>query len=305
MMEKSGDAARATPVDVSVVIVHYETPDLLIECLESLAASEDVHLQVVVVDNASIHFDGAAVDQTFPGAQVRINESNVGFARASNRGLREATGRYMLLLNPDTSVERLSIRMMVDYMDAHPDVGCSTCRLELEDGTLDLACRRLFPTPERSLYRITMLSRLFPRSRRFGQYNLTYLDDRIETEIDSPSGAFMLVRAEVARDVGLLDEGYFMYGEDLDWAFRIKRAGWRIMYAPITTVQHRKRGSSRRFRRQTIRYFHDAMRRFYRAHYADTYPRWVTMLIMVMISARERLELTSDAVTRWARPTPR
>jgi GT2 family glycosyltransferase len=96
-----------------------------------------------------------------------------------------------------------------------------------------------------------------------------------------------------------------MYGEDLDWAFRIKRAGWRIMYTPITTVQHRKRGSSRRFRQQTIRYFHDAMRRFYKAHYADTYPRWVTALIMLMISARERLELTTDAVTRWARPTER
>jgi GT2 family glycosyltransferase len=251
-----------------------------------------------------VAFEGVAVNEVYPSARVIINETNEGFARASNRGLREATGRYVLLLNPDTAVERRSIRTMVDYMDANPDVGCSTCRIELPDGTLDLACRRLFPTPERSLYRIILLSRIFPRSRRFGQYNLTYLDDRVETEIDSPSGAFMLVRQEVVREVGLLDEGYFMYGEDLDWAYRIKKAGWRIMYTPIATVQHRKRASSRRFRRETIRYFHDAMRRFYRAHYAEIYPRWVTALIMVFISARERLELTADAVTRWARPTP-
>ena len=145
-----------------------------------------------------------------------------------------------------------------------------------------------------------MLSRLFPGNRRFGQYNLTYLDERQETEIDSPCGAFMMVRRKVLEEVGLLDEAYFMYGEDLDWAFRIKAAGWRIMYTPATTVQHRKRASSRRFRQRTIRYFHDGMRRFYQAHYAKTSPRLVNVLIMTTISVRERLELIADVMYRYA-----
>ena len=289
------------PADISIVIVHYETPSLLVACLEALAASSgSVTSEVFVVDNASTDFDPDAMRRAFPRAHFLINDSNVGFARASNQGLRLTTGRYALLLNPDTVVAPDTLATMVAYMDARPEVGCATCRLELEDGTLDLACRRLFPTPARSFYRITMLSRLFPGNRRFGQYNLTYLDERQETEIDSPCGAFMMVRRKVLEEVGLLDEAYFMYGEDLDWAFRIKAAGWRIMYTPATTVQHRKRASSRRFRQRTIRYFHDGMRRFYQAHYAKTSPRLVNALIMTTISVRERLELIADVMYRYA-----
>lgn len=296
----SASAPSVAPVDISVAIVHYETPGLLLACLEALAASTgNVSTEVFVVDNASTEFDPDGARRAFPAAHVLINDRNVGFARASNRALRLATGRYLLLLNPDTVVAPGTLATMLAYMDARPDVGCATCRLELEDGSLDLACRRLFPTPIRSFYRITLLSRLFPRTRRFGQYNLTYLDDRQEAEIDSPCGAFMMVRRQVVDEVGLLDEAYFMYGEDLDWSFRIKAAGWRIMYAPVTTVLHRKRASSRRFRQRTIRYFHDGMRRFYTAHYASTQPRWVNAGIMAAISVRERLELTSDAMQRY------
>jgi GT2 family glycosyltransferase len=286
---------------VSVVIVHYETPELLVGCLESLAASVGVSIETFVVDNASTTFEPDAVSRALPAARIIVNDRNLGFSRASNVGLRLAKGRYRLLLNPDTVVAPDSLAVMTAYMDAHPNVGCATCRLELEDGSLDLACRRLFPTPVRSLYRITLLSRLFPRSRRFGQYNLTYLDEHETTEIDSPCGAFMLVRREVAEQVGLLDEAYFMYGEDVDWSFRIKAAGWRIMYVPVTTVQHRKRASSRRFRQQTIRYFHDGMRRFYRAHYANGQPRLVSLVILFAIAARERVELTLDRLAAWRR----
>src|SRR5207245_4076667 len=138
----------------------------------------------------------------------------VGFAAASNQALRLAQGRYLLLLNPDAFVSPETLSTMLHYLDNHPDVGCATCRVELGDGRLDLACRRLFPTPERALYRMIFLSRLFPSSRRFGQYNMTYVDEWKETEIDQPCGAFMMVRATVADQVGLLDERYFMYGED-------------------------------------------------------------------------------------------
>ena len=282
---------------MSVAVVNYETPELLARCLASLAASREAdRLEVFVVYNASQRFDADAARAAFPGATVIRNDRNLGFAVASNQALRLARGRYLLLLNPDTEVEPDTVPVMRDYMDAHPDVGCATCRVELPDGSLDLACRRLFPTPERSFYRLTLLSRLFPRSRRFGQYNLTYLDERQEAEIDTPCGAFMLVRAEVRDAVGLLDERYFMYGEDMDWAYRIKEAGWRVMYVPATRVHHAKRASSAKHRRRTIRHFYDAMRLFYCDHYAASYPGWVSAAILGAIGVRERLELLADSL---------
>lgn len=287
---------------VSVAIVHYETPLVLLRCLEALQASLGSEaMEVFVVDNASRAFDPDAAAAAFPGVSITRNGTNLGFARAANQALRASRGRYLLLLNPDAFVAPESIELMATYLDGHPDVGCVTCRVALESGSLDLACRRLFPTPIRSLYRATLLSRLFPRSRRFGQYNLTYLDQWKETEIDQPCGAFMLVRSEIRDEVGLLDERYFMYWEDTDWAFRIKRAGWRIMYVPTTTVRHIKRASSRMNRQQAIRYFHRSMRIFYREHYQPVYPSWLNATILVATHVRERIELTADAVLRLRR----
>jgi N-acetylglucosaminyl-diphospho-decaprenol L-rhamnosyltransferase len=281
------------PPDVSVVIVHHETPAELLRCVERLAASRGkVARQVVVVDNASRSLDEPMLREVDPDIQVIRNVTNVGFAAAANVGLRMAQGRHVLLLNPDAFVEPETLRLMVDYMDSRPDVGCATPRLVREDGRLDLACRRSFPTPRRALFRLLLLSRLLPRSRRMAQYNLTYLDEMQETEIDAPCGAFMLVRAEVLNDVGLLDERYFMYGEDLDWAYRIKRAGWKVMYAPLTTVVHVKRASSRRYPIRMTKAFHDAMRIFYRQHYQACYPRWLSFLVYRAIDLREAAQLT-------------
>ncbi len=285
------------PADVSAVVVHYETPDLLERCLDALNGSRAVAFETIVVDNASASFDAQRVSRRVPAPRLVVNRVNVGFAAAANQGLRLAAGRYMLLLNADTIVEPDTLSKMVAYMDARPDVGCATARLVLEDGRLDLACRRLFPTPERSLYRLTMLSRLFPRSRRFGQYNLTYLPEDRETEIDAPCGAFMMVRAEIFSSVGPLDERYFMYGEDLDWAYRIKRAGWRVMYQPGARATHLKRSASSKYRSRSIRAFYDAMRIFYRDHYASRYPRLLSWLIYSGIWAREVLELSAARIT--------
>jgi N-acetylglucosaminyl-diphospho-decaprenol L-rhamnosyltransferase len=279
--------------DVTAVIVHYETPQFLAKCLEALAASVGVDVETIVVDNATRGFDANEVRAIVPGATVIENHKNVGFAVASNQGLRVAQGRYLLLLNPDTTVEPDTLSKMIEYMDARPDVGCSTARLARPDGTLDLACRRSFPTPATSFYRLSMLSKAFPRSQRFGRYNLTYLDEHTEAEIDAPCGAFMLVRREAVDQIGLLDERYFMYGEDLDWAYRMKQAGWRIMYAPISTVTHVKRAASSQRRVSTVHAFYDAMRIFYRRHYENEYPRWVSWLVYRGIDLRQTAELAS------------
>jgi GT2 family glycosyltransferase len=150
-------------------------------------------------------------------------------------------------------------------MDADETIGAAGPKLVLLDGALDLACRRSFPTPEISFYRMAGLSKLFPRSKRFGRYNMTYLDPDTETEVDSVVGAFMLVRRTAIQRVGLFDETFFMYGEDLDWAYRIKQAGWKVMYNPRVTVTHVKRAASRQSKRAQ-REFYRAMLIFYRKH---------------------------------------
>jgi N-acetylglucosaminyl-diphospho-decaprenol L-rhamnosyltransferase len=154
--------------------------------------------------------------------------------------------------------------------------------------------RRSFPTPEIAFYRLVGLSRLFPRSRRFGRYNMTFLDPDVETEVDAVVGACMLVRASAIREAGLLDESFFMYGEDLDWAYRIKQYGWRIMYVPRVTVHHYKRASSRQRPFASIRHFYDAMRVFHRKHYAPMTPVALNLLIEAGITLKEAWSLGSN-----------
>lgn len=276
-------------LDLGIVIVNWNTRDLLRDCLRSVAASAGVTLRVVVVDNASADGSAEMVRAEFPGVALIASPTNDGFPVANNKGLRllgfERNGsddapRYALVLNPDTVLPPSALREMVAYMDAGAaSVGIAGPKLVLLDGSLDLACRRSFPTPEISFYRMVGLSKLFPRSRRFGRYNLTYLDPGVETEVDSVVGAFMMVRREAIQQAGLFDETFFMYGEDLDWAYRIKQAGWKVMYNPTVTVTHVKRAASRQSRRAQNE-FYRAMLIFYRKHYRSTTPWWLHSLIL-------------------------
>jgi GT2 family glycosyltransferase len=200
----------------------------------------------------------------------------------------------VLLLNPDTVTPPGALDALIDYMETHPDVGACGPKLLLADGSLDMACRRSFPTPEIAFYRMVGLSKIFPRSPRFGRYNMTFLDPDVETEVDSVVGACMLVRGEIVREAGLLDETYFMYGEDIDWAFRIKQYGWKIMYVPSITIHHYKRASSRQRPFRSIRAFYDAMRVFHRKHYAATTPAALNLLIEAGITLKEAWSLGSN-----------
>ncbi len=283
--------------DLGVVIVNWNTRDLLRKCLQTVFASEGLTYQVVVVDNASTDGSPVMVRQEFPNATLIASENNDGFSMANNKGLRwlglekgqndPTAPRYGLLLNSDTEVPPNALAEMVRYMDRpeHHKVGAAGCKLWLPENKLDLACRRSFPTPEVSFYRMMGLSKLFPHSKRFGRYNMTYLSPDVETEVDSVVGAFMMVRRETIAQVGLLDETYWMYGEDLDWAFRIKQAGWKIMYNPAVTVLHVKRASSRKSKRAKIA-FTEAMVKFYREHYRQTTPLWLHLLVMTGLTLK-------------------
>ncbi len=301
---------------LAVIIVNYNTRDLLRDCLRSLGAGAlRCALRTWVVDNASDDRSVEMVRSEFPRVQLIVNSHNGGYAYANNLALRELLEigdwrlevdsspisnlqspfpDYVLLLNPDTVVPPGALDWLVAYLEARPAVGAAGPKLLLADGSLDLACRRSFPTPEVAFYRMIGLSRLFPRSPRFGRYNMTYLDPDLETEVDALVGACMLVRGSVVREVGLLDETYFMYGEDLDWAYRIKQYGWRIMYVPDVIVHHYKRAASSQRPFQSIRHFYHAMRVFHRKHYAATTPAPLNLLIEVGITLKEVWGLGSN-----------
>lgn len=287
--------------DLGIVIVNYNVCDLLRDCLKSVYSSADATFEVCVVDNASPDDSADMITREFPQAHLIRNQANVGYATANNLGLRyfgfgvqgargqepginnSAEQRYMLgnpryalLLNPDTLVPPDAFAKMIRLMDQHSDLGIAGPKLVRLDGSLDLACRRSFPTPEVSFWRMTYLSKIFPRTKLFGRYNMTYLDADQPAEIDAVVGAFMLVRGQAIDQAGLLDEQFWMYGEDLDWAYRIKQKGWKVYYYPQVVVQHIKRASSGQSNAGAAKAkyeFDRAMWLFYRKHYqAQTSP---------------------------------
>lgn len=287
---------------LAVVILNYNRADLLADCLESIYAHPTrCTLDVWVVDNASIDTSVEMVRKRFPQAHLIVSERNGGFSYGNNLALQVIIAQadapeYVLLLNNDTVVPPGAFDGLVDYLEMHPDVGVVGPKLLLPDGSLDLACRRSFPTVEVAFYRLTGLSMLFPRSRRFGRYNLSYLDPDTETDVDSVVGACMLLRTSIIREVGLLDEQFFMYGEDLDWAYRIKQYGWRVVYYPVVQVLHYKRAASTRRAIPSIRAFYAAMRIFHRKHYAATTPAPLNLLVEAGITLKEMMALGRNLI---------
>ena len=274
------NGAGGSSLDLSIVIVSYNVVGMLRDCLRSLGPDlQRLRAEVYVVDNASSDGSADMVAAEFPSVYLIRGSSNRGYSAANNVALRRARGRYLLLLNPDTALPPGALVATIGEMDTHPDIGALGPKLVRADGSLDLACRRSFPSPEVAFFRLFGLARLFPRSPRFARYNLLHVDPDQATDVDSVCGAFMLVRREVAERVGLLDESFRMYGEDLDWAYRIKQAGWRVRYHPAVTVLHYKGQSSRKRPIRSLLAFYHAMYVFYRKHYAPSRPAAFNALV--------------------------
>ncbi len=253
---------------LSVIIVNYNVRAFLEHALYSVCKSlNSVDGEIIVVDNASDDGSVEMVQQKFPGVKLIVNDHNVGFAAANNKGMKESSGEFLLLLNPDTIVQENTFTVMIDFFRAHSGVGLAGCKILNPDGSLQLACRRSFPTPWVAFTKIIGLSSVFPRSTLFGRYNLTYLDEDETCRVDAVSGSFMFLRRTVLEVTGGLDEQFFMYGEDLDWCFRVKQAGWEIYYVHETQIIHYKGESARRSDIDEVKLFYQAMRTFVRKHF--------------------------------------
>lgn len=290
-------------IDLAIVIVNYNVCDLLRRCLRTVFASTgDFSYTVCVVDNNSSDDSVSMVGSDFPQVRLIVNQANVGYPAANNQGLTllgansenpSERPRYCLLLNPDTEVPPTALARLIAYLDERPTVAIVGPKLVLPDGNLDLACRRAYPTPTIAFYRMFGLSRIFPRSRRFGRYNMTFLDEDEEAEVDSVVGAFMMVRTAALTQVGMMDERFWMYGEDLDWAKRMKDAGWKVMYNPEVSVLHVKRASSRQSQRASIE-FYRAMLIFYYKHYYDQTPLLLHWMVILGIAAKGGRRILAD-----------
>ncbi len=275
-------------MDLTVITVNYNVRQFLENALTSIGrALEGIDGEVIVVDNASRDKSVEMVRKAFPDVQVIANEENVGFAKANNQALRVAKGKYILLINPDSIVQEDTFRVMIRYLDAHPEVGLAGCKVLNPDGTFQLPCRRSFPTPWVAFTKMFGLSSLFPSSRLFGRYNLTYRSPDESYPVDAVSGSFMMVRRDVYEKIGGLDESYFMYGEDLDWCYRVRGAGYAVSYVHETSIIHYKGESTRRSDINEVRLFYKAMELFVARHFRRSYIQ--RFFLSLGISVREAL----------------
>lgn len=270
---------KAKPIKLSVIIVNYNVKEFLEQCLISIQqALKGIQSEIILIDNSS--FDGSVemVREKFPAIKLKVNTENIGFAKASNQGLQLARGEFIALINPDTIVQEDTFSKMLQFFDKDPETGMLGCKILNPDGSLQLACRRSFPTPWVAFTKLSGLSYLFPGSKLFGRYNLTYLDPEASHEVDAISGSFMMIRRKVLKEVGCFDESFFMYGEDLDWCFRIRDFGWKVQYSPSTQIVHFKGESSKRAQFDTLKMFYQAMELFARKHFKRRYlfmPYWL------------------------------
>ncbi len=274
-------------MDLSIIIVNYNTCELTMQSLDSVYRNtQGLDFEVLVVDNGSRDESIKTIRMRYPQVVIIKNDTNLGFAVANNQAIAIASGHYILLLNSDTIVEGDCLSRCAAYLNQHPGVGALGCRVLLPDGQLDHACKRGFPTPQASLFYFLRLHKLFPHSHYFGQYTLGFMSEDTINEVDALTGAFMMVRKKTIEEIGTLDEDFFMYGEDIDWCYRIKAAGWKIIYFPDARILHLKGGSGGRKSRRSIFEFHQSMMLFFDKHYKQCYPSWVRYLVYCGIKLR-------------------
>lgn len=272
---------------LSIVIVNYNVKYFLEQCLYSVQkAIDNIDAEVFVVDNNSADGSCLMVQEKFPNVKLIANTENIGFSRANNQAIREAKGKYVLLLNPDTIVEEDSFLKCLSYMDADDQIGALGVKMIDGKGNFLPESKRGLPLPWVAFYKIFGLSRLFPKSKKFGQYHLSFLNKEENHVVDVLCGAFMLMCTDVLEKVGLLDEEYFMYGEDIDLSYRIQKAGYKVVYFSDTTIIHYKGESTKKGSVNYVRIFYNAMIIFARKHFSKQGVGFYVFIINIAIYLR-------------------
>jgi len=261
------NAELGSELDLSIIIVNYNVKEFLQNLLHSIEkASANISKEIIVIDNASEDGSVEVLKEKFPSIKLIENNINSGFGKANNQGLEIANGKYILFINPDCIVSEDTFDKMISFFESHPDCGLAGCKILNSDGTLQLACRRSFPGPWTSFTKVTGLSTLFPKSKMFARYNLTYLNENETYEVDAISGSFMMIRKDVYEKTGGFDEQFFMYGEDLDLCYRVQKNGYKVFYVHDTQIIHYKGESTKRSNLDETKVFYDAMHLFVKKH---------------------------------------
>src|SRR5579864_8445734 len=283
---------------VTALVVSRNSKDELLQCLTAFFASADVPVDAVVVDNDSSDGSPAAVTDEFPQATVLVQAKNLGYGRAANIGLERCRGRFVLLLSPEVTVDPQCVGRLADFLLTRPDAGAVGPRLLLSSGRLDPDARRAFPIPSTHFYQTVGLSKLFPRSARFGRHNMGHLSETEVHEMDAGSAACLMLRASALDRVGFFDPRYFMFGEDLDLCYRLKLGGWKIFYSPAAGAQRRVKPAPRERQRQLSLERHRAMWTYHFKHHAEDVSAFGNGLVWVQIWGRYVAEQLRNAAGR-------
>ena len=279
-------------MDLSVIIVSYNVKYFLEQCLVSvLKASEGIDSEIFVVDNNSTDESCSMVKNEFPEINLIENHTNRGFSAANNQAIKIAEGKFVLILNPDTIVEEDTFHKCIEFMENHPDAGAVGVRMINGKGRFLPESKRGIPYPGTAFFKMTGLSFLFPKSKLFNKYHLGYLDEMETNKADVISGAFMFLRKEALLNTGLLDEDYFMYGEDIDYSYRLLIAGYSNYYFPGTTITHFKGQSTSKTDIKVTLTFYNAMLIFVHKHLKDGNSKILVLLIKVAIFFRASLSV--------------
>lgn len=268
---------------LSVIIVNYNVKNFLEQCLKSVEkALKGFDAEIFVVDNNSIDKSIEMVKEHFPNVKLICNDTNVGFSKANNQAIVQSIGEYVLLLNPDTIIQENTLNKTLDFLDQNPKAGALGVKMIDGSGNFLPESKRSLPTPSSAFYKIFGLSSLFPKSKEFGKYHLNYLDQDEIHEIDVISGAFFMIRKVVLNKIGLLDESFFMYGEDIDLSYRIQKAGYTNYYLPTTSIIHYKGESTKKTSINYVFTFYNAMMIFVKKHYKGSSS--ITLLYLIKIA---------------------
>lgn len=282
---------------LEIIIVNYNAQFWLKKTLISLKRfylDKSYHqVSVTVVDNASEDDSVTLIKRNFRWVKLIQAQENLGFAKANNLALKETQADYVMLLNSDVEfTEKSNLDLLVDYLNKHPKVGVITPKAVFTNGQIDPASHRGEPTLWAAFTYFAKLEKLFPKTKLFGQYHQGYKNLDQTHEVDAVSGAAMMVRKQAMDEVGLLDERFFMYAEDLDWCFRFREKGWKVVFYPEVEVIHHKyksglKNTSQAIARKTRKHFYNTMLQYYDKHYAHKYPKWVRKLVHVFITIKK------------------